>query len=118
MAPTLRLEESGGGGRLKLELELQVRNYIVDYAEYEGKLETWERFGRLNRRPAAPAPPHWLALWFELQRWPGHLLVSGGLLDQPSWSWEMIDLAGRLYTAITEENRRKIGEEYAKKPLG
>jgi hypothetical protein len=49
--------------------------------------------------PKAPAIPAYLALYFELKRWPGHLLVGGGLLDQPSWTWELIDMAGLLYEA-------------------
>lgn len=47
-------------------------------------------------------------LWFELQRWPGRLLLAGGLMDQPSWSWEMVDLAGATYREESYVGRRVV----------
>lgn len=118
MASAFRLEEPRRGGRLKLKLEQEVRSYVEQSKEYAADLVTWRRFGGLQKRPVAPSPPQWLALWFELQRWEGHLLVAGGLLDQPEWAWDMVDLAGRLYDAILDENQRKLdtltGEQDAK----
>jgi hypothetical protein len=52
--------------------------------------------------------PFYLGLYFELQRWPGTLLVEGGLLDQPSWTWEMIDLAGRMYMGVHATNQETM----------
>jgi len=52
--------------------------------------------------------PFYLEWFFELQRWPGSLLVAGGLLDQPSWTWEMIDLAGRLYAGVQMTNQETL----------
>ena len=69
--------------------------------KYQERLRQWEEeFGRVGNPPAPPIPPKWLSLYFELRRWPGHLLVDGGLMDQPSWSWEMIDLAGKIYESL------------------
>jgi hypothetical protein len=61
--------------------------------------EDREKFQGMNvdkiKRPGPP--PFYLGLYFELQRWPGSLLVEGGLYDQPYWVWDMIDLAGKVY---------------------
>ena len=44
----------------------------------------------------APPVPAYLALYFELKRW-GQLLNAGGLLDQPDWVWDLINLAGTSF---------------------
>lgn len=47
---------------------------------------------------AVPRVPAHLALYFELRLWRS-LLVPGGLLDQPDWTWDLITLAGQAYEA-------------------
>lgn len=69
-------------------------------------MQRWQDFGRIGKPPEAPKVPAYLELYFELMRWPGHLLVGGGLYDQPQWTWEMVDLAGHIYTDLMEEQRR------------
>ena len=101
MAPPFQL--AGRRQRLKYDLELQVRNYVDDQARYREKLKDWETFGRIKQPPEAPEPPYYLELWFELQRWSGHLLIDGGLYDQPSWIWEMTDRAGQIYTYLMDK---------------
>ena len=47
---------------------------------------------------AIPAIPPYLAVYMELRQWQT-TLVSGGILDQPAWSWDLVTLAGRVYEA-------------------
>ena len=55
-----------------------------------------------------PAMPYFLVWYFELRRWPGSLLWGGGLLDQPDWIWQMIDLAGSVYNDTKVANAEAI----------
>lgn len=76
-----------------------------DHRAYRERLRQWkEDFGQVGEPPKLPKVPTWLELWFELQRWSGHLLVDGGLMDQPAFSWEMIDLAGMIYQSLMRES--------------
>lgn len=81
------------------QLVEDVSKYCVDYALYKQKVDKdREQYQGVNvSRIKRPVPPPYLSLWFELQRWPGHLLAEGGLYDQPDWTWEMVDLAGMIY---------------------
>lgn len=89
-------------------LDIDIRDYVDGQAVFKAAVEKWERFGRIGTPPVLPKPPTYLQLWFELQRWPGHLLVEGGLWDQPAWTWEMVDLAGSIYVSLME--KREIVE--------
>lgn len=73
--------------------------FCNDRIGYEKKVQAQrEHFGGIGIDDLkAPVPPYYLKIWFELQRWPGHLLAEGGLYDQPDWTWEMVDLAGQVY---------------------
>lgn len=83
-----------------------MREYVRDQDKYRQDVAQWrDEFGRVGAPPVAPVPPQPLSVWFELQRWPGHLLVDGGLMDQPAWSWDLVDLAGRVYTHVTRQNQ-------------
>lgn len=74
-------------------------------------MEEWETFGRIKNPPIAPKPPRYLALWMELQRWPGTLLIDGGLMDQPAWIWELVDMAGMVYSYLTAPRKPSVGDD-------
>ena len=59
-------------------------------------------------RVKKPKAPFFLLWYWELRRWPGSLLWGGGLLDQPDWIWQMIDLAGMVYNEVEEINEAKL----------
>ena len=76
----------------------EVKAYVSDIATYEQTSKDQAReFGGVTAKQ--PVIPEYLRLYFELKRWPGSLLVAGGLLDQPAWTWELIDLAGLIFQA-------------------
>jgi len=52
--------------------------------------------------------PTYLQLWTELQRWRPALLWDGGILDQPAWVWEMLNLAGNVYESTVSRNRAML----------
>ena len=80
-------------------------------AAWKWKHDRWEAAGGEYtgvpppEEPEKPEPkpqprremPGWLAWYLELKRWGTHQLVAGGLMDQPAWAWDMIDLAGKVY---------------------
>jgi len=76
-----------------------VTTYCKEYTVYKMKVEKdrEQTQGANVDRMKRPVPPPYLSLWFELQRWPGHLLSEGGLYDQPDWTWDLVDLAGMVY---------------------
>lgn len=97
---------AGGRRRLEHDLALSIRRYVEGIGQLARDMKIWEEFGRIGKPPDPPEVPAYLELYFELMRWPGHLLVAGGLYDQPSWTWEMIDLAGHIYGDLMDEQRR------------
>ncbi len=46
--------------------------------------------------------PYTLSLYMQVKE-TGHLLVSGGLLDQPDWLWRMVQKSGIIYDREIEE---------------
>lgn len=96
---------SGKRGLIRAQLEQEVRHYLTNKALYEDKVKQAKEQARPgNEYPKPPVMPEYLALGLEMQRW-GVLLVNGGLLDQPAWTWELVDLALSVYYAVQEENR-------------
>jgi len=86
-------------------LEDEVRAYAIAVDDYQARATKWKADfgGAPDQRPTPPKPPPvYLQWYFELRRWSGHLLVEGGLLDQPAWTWEMIDLAGKVWEHAQE----------------
>ena len=84
-----------------------MREYVTQREEYHERYKRWrDEFGRIGDPPQPPVPPQHLLLWLELQRFPHHLLVAGGLLDQPAWTWDLILLAGAVYEETLEQNER------------
>ena len=104
MAPPFQL--AGRRRKLEHQLALEIREYVEAMGRLTADFRVWEDFGRIGKPPEPPEVPAYLELYFELMRWPGHLLVEGGLYDQPSWTWEMVDLAGQIYTDLMDEQRR------------
>ena len=105
MAPAIQLEDRRGG-RVKRQLVSDVQDYVAAQASYERRAKDHKKnFGvvGLEALKAPPIPPY-LSMWFELQRWPGSLLWDGGLLDQPAWVWDLMDLAGMVYTDLMTTN--------------
>lgn len=99
-----------GPGRERARLDAAIRDYFEKLLTYQEEIQRWETYGRILTRPEPPEVPRYLDLWFELQRWPGVLLVEGGLLDQPAWTWHMVDLAGRIWKDLTDQKRATLGE--------
>lgn len=54
--------------------------------------------------------PAELALYLMCKRW-GCMLVAGGLQDQPSWTFDLVDLAGAVYERMMAESGRGLGSE-------
>lgn len=114
MASPFQLARSGGRLRtqvLKAELDTEIREYVEELEKYRTALKQWDNYGRILTKPVPPEVPYYLNLWFELQRWPGTLLVDGGLWDQPHWTWQMVDLAGRYYRDVQKRNQAAVEEE-------
>ena len=83
-----------------------MRNYVAQYASYTRRRKDHKKeFGDIGldkiKPPEVPEP---LVIYFELQRWPGSLLWDGGLMDQPAWVWELVDLAGMVYMDCQMDN--------------
>jgi len=96
--------EGNERGVIRAQIEQEVRDYITEKAVYEERIKQAKREDRPKELwPAPPLMPAYLALGFELQRW-GVLLVAGGLLDQPAWTWELTDLAMSVYYMVTQAN--------------
>jgi hypothetical protein len=90
---------------------------VAERTRYQKRLQLWrDEFGRVGNPPPAPTVPPYLLVYFELQRWPGHLLCDGGLMDQPDWTWELVDLAGHTYESAVERNERRIKAMLEAKP--
>jgi len=81
-----------------------VQDYVAKRAAYQRQYQEHKaEFGDVNLgKIPVPELPDMLALYLELQRWPGNLLWEGGLQDQPAWVWDLIDLAGAVYEASME----------------
>ena len=101
---------ASGGGRVRLQLEEAVQQYAYKSTEYGRKLKQWRDFGQVGQVPTFPEVPEYLSLWFELQRWPGNLLVAGGLMDQPHWVWELVNLAGTTYSDSVIQPKPGVGD--------
>lgn len=125
------MEIAWSGGREKAALILEVRAFCKPVktdeerdAKYENtraawkfKMDRWEAAGGEYtgvpppEEPEKPEPeavptrdvPGWLSWYFELKRWNTFQFVAGGLMDQPAWAWDMVDLAGKVYE--TERTR-------------
>ena len=83
-----------------------MQDYVVARTGYDRRYKEHKtNFGFVGlEKLQAPEVPVYLGMWFELQRWPGSLLWEGGLLDQPAWVWELVDLAGMVYTDLITAN--------------
>jgi hypothetical protein len=52
-------------------------------------------------------PPQPLLLWLELKSWNTHQLVPGGLIDQPAFVWDLIQISGAEYETCVREFRKE-----------
>lgn len=101
-----------GQQRERLKLDAEVRDYFERLLTYREEIRNWDKFGRILTKPDPPEVPLYLDLWFELQRWPGALLVDGGLLDQPAWTWHMVDLSGRIWKDLLDSRDTITGNSH------
>jgi hypothetical protein len=83
-----------------------VREYAGARRKYDKSLESMRG---IEDAPhvKAPIPPQPLLLWLELKSWNTHQLVAGGLMDQPSYVWDLIQLAGVEYEKELREFARE-----------
>lgn len=86
--------------------------YVALYAEYEEQMRAWATEDDTGAEPSAPKMPWQLRRYLECQI--GRcLLVSGGLSDQPHWTWLQLQVAGDAYheaLQVHEEIRRVQAE--------
>jgi len=47
-------------------------------------------------------------MWRDLQRWRPALLLDGGVLQQPAWVWDMVNLAGDVYESTVASNAEML----------
>ena len=88
--------------RQSLKSLTDLRTEIQVYFDALEKFQTFQRFSADDdiEKPPLPDMPLYLQLFLELKRYPGTLLVAGGLLDQPELLWLHVNEAGAVYESI------------------
>lgn len=76
-------------------------------------MDQWEvKWGRVSILPEdfrpvemekRPEPPYELILWHQCEKFK-QLLITGGILDQPYWTWTLVNVCG---AAISEYEYKK-----------
>ena len=88
---------------IRERLEGELREYLTEFQQWRFLYDEWNRVHRLAgfKPPGRPsiALPAEVVLYQEMKHW-GVLLVKGGLMDQPSWTWEIVNMAGMLWESL------------------
>lgn len=79
------------GGKIR-RLKRDVFQYLSDRETYTEKMQLWAGNPDLPE-PEAPTPPYPLVLYHQIERF-GIPLVAGGILNQPTEAWLLVNAAG------------------------
>lgn len=85
--------------------------YLEDMDKWEVKWGSWSVLpddAKPRDMEKRPEPPYELVLWHQCKEF-GQLLVSGGVLEQPFWTWTLMNACGAAVSEY-EYKQNKVKE--------